>query len=312
MKKSILITANAPSFFINDLKKLGFSVDVKNNISQKETLEIIQNYTALLIRGNIIANKEIILKAKKLKYILRPGSGLDIVDLQTAKENNIKIINSPKGNSNSVAEHTVGMLLAMLNNFNNAFEEIKNYKWNRNKNTGIEIKGKTIGIIGYGNTGSTFAQKLQSFDTKIIAYDKYKSGFSSSYVQEVNEKQIFKEADIVSYHIPLTKETNNLINLNYISLFQKNVFLINTSRGQILNNKDLLSAIQSGKIRFACLDVLANENLSSYSKEEKEILNKLIDTKKVLITPHIAGKTNESNIKIFSILIDKLTEIDFL
>jgi D-3-phosphoglycerate dehydrogenase len=306
MQKSFLITEQVPDFFTERLKLLGFKVDFNPGISLPELEKTISLYNGILIRSRIVLNREILTKASNLKYILRPGSGLDIIDVETAREKDIKIINSPEGNRDSVAEHAMGLLLGMLNNIPRAFSELSDLKWTRKENIGNELGGKTIGIIGYGNTGSAFADRLKSFNVKLLVYDKYKTGFGNEFINEVKPEEIFKNADIVSYHIPLTDETRLLISEEYLQNFKKPVYLLNTSRGKILNTKDLLGAIISGKVTGAALDVFENENFNTLTENDQNILKNLISTGRVILTPHIAGLTHESEIKIFSVILDKL------
>jgi D-3-phosphoglycerate dehydrogenase len=309
MKEKFLVLSDTPDFFIRDLEKLGFKVETNAQPDYQHVLEKINDFTGVLVRSGIKLDKNLIEKAGNLKYILRPGSGLDIIDLESARNKNIIVINSPEGNANAVAEHALGMLLSCVNKIPESFEEVKNYVWDRHKNTGHELMSKTIGVIGYGNTGSAFVKKLSALDVKIFVYDKYKSGFEKSWFLETNMDAIFENADIVSFHIPLNKETRNLINKEFLDKFEKQILLINTSRGKILNTKDLLEAIQNRKVSKACLDVLENENPATFNKEETIVFDNLLKTKKVLITPHIAGKTSQSEEKIFSVLIEKLRKI---
>lgn len=306
MNNKFLITEKAPEFFINGLTLLGYNIDYKPNITIEELEITISGYIGILIRSRIILNKVLLEKATQLKYILRPGSGLDIIDVATAKKNKIQIISSPEGNRDAVAEHALALLLGLLNNIPKAFNELSSLQWTRKENIGIELGGKTIGIIGYGNTGSAFAQRLQSFNVNILAYDKYKTGFENSYVKEVKQDEIFKQADIVSFHIPLTHETSFLVCDEYLKKFAKPIYLVNTSRGKILETRALINALNAGKVIGAVLDVLENECFNTLKQQEKIDLQDLISTGRVIITPHIAGLTVESEIKIFSVLLDKL------
>jgi D-3-phosphoglycerate dehydrogenase / 2-oxoglutarate reductase len=301
-----MITEIAPDFFISRLHLMGFEVDYKPNVTKAELESTICNYAGILIRSRIILNNELLKKAINLKYILRPGSGLDIIDVQTAENLNIQIINSPEGNRDAVAEHAIALLLGLLNNIPKAFKEISALHWTRKENIGTELGGKTVGIIGYGNTGSAFAERSKSFNVQILAYDKYKAGFANSFVDEVNQDEIFKKADIVSFHIPLTNETQYMVNENFLNRFAKPVYIINTSRGKILKTTSLIKAIENGSILGAVLDVFENEDFNSISVQNKDELLALISTGKVILTPHIAGLTHESEKKIFSILLDKL------
>jgi len=306
MRNKFLITEKAPEFFIDRLKLLGYDIDYKPNIPPEDLENIIAGYEGILIRSRIILNHDLLKKAQKLKYILRPGSGLDIINIEAAYHFKIQIINSPEGNRDAVAEHALALLLGLFHNIPKAFRELSSLHWTRKENIGTELGGKTIGIIGYGNTGSAFAQRLKSFNVTILAYDKYINGFGNSYVNEVKQEEIFKSADIVSFHIPLSDETKFLVCGNYLKNFIRPIYLINTSRGKILETGALVTALQNGRVLGAVLDVFENEYFNTLSKQEKNDLLALVSTGKVILTPHIAGLTNESEIKIFSVLLDKL------
>jgi D-3-phosphoglycerate dehydrogenase len=310
MNNKFLITEKSPDFFIQNLIKLGFEVEYRPDISLSVLENEIENYIGILIRSRITLTNQLLEKAIRLKYILRPGSGLDIIDVETAIKKNIQIINSPEGNRDAVAEHAAALLLGLLNNIPKAFNELSALKWTRRENIGTELSEKTIGIIGYGNTGSAFAQRLQSFNVKILAYDKYKSGFENSFVKEASQQEIFENADILSLHIPLTEETTYMICKDFLKNFKKPIILINTSRGKIVHTRELINALKSGKVTFAALDVLENENFASLTNQEQSDIQDLVSTNKVILTPHIAGLTYQSEIKIFSILIEKLTGLN--
>jgi len=235
---------------------------------------------------------------------------LDIIDLEYAKQKNIKVVNTPEGNRNAVAEHALGLLLSLFNNICISNLEVKKMQWNREKNRGFELDGKTIGIIGFGNTGSQFAKKLSGFDIKILAFDKYKQRFAENirYVREVGLDSIFKECDIISFHVPLTKETERLFNKNFIEKVKKNFYLINTSRGKVVNTEDLIEGLESGKVKGAVLDVLENEKLNSYSPAEMKMYKKLFSMANVIVTPHIAGWTKESKIKIAQLSLKNILD----
>ena len=215
-------------------------------------------YIGLIVRSKKI-NADLLARFSNLKFIGRVGAGLENIDLDFAESKGIQCFNSPEGSRHSVGEHTLALLLAVMNKICKADAEIRNGQWLRNDNWGTEIKGKTVGIIGYGNMGSAFAEKISGFGVKVIAYDKYKFDYSNQYVQEAKMEQLFEECDILSLHIPLTEETRYLISSNYLNKFKKNIFLINTSRGKILNTPDLIKALGNGKVLGAGLDVLEYE-----------------------------------------------------
>ncbi|MCF8372702.1 MAG: 2-hydroxyacid dehydrogenase [Bacteroidales bacterium] len=297
------------------LEKAGFSCDHFPSTSLDELKNLLPTYHGLIIRSKFKIDKELIDLANSLKFIGRVGSGMENINVEYAQSKNIACFNSPEGNRDAVAEHALGMLLSIMNNLNRANQEVRMGIWRREANRGSEIMGKTVGIIGYGNTGSAFAKRLSVFDCHILAYDKYKTGFSSSYVKESNLADIYSHADIVSLHVPLSSETKYMVDEKFISSFHKPVFLINTSRGPVVKTSDLVVALESGKIRSAALDVLEYEATSFEQIYEKDLpgdFNYLINSDKVLLSPHIAGWTFESNIKLSEILADKIIQFGFL
>lgn len=277
--------------------------------SLEDYLSIIHKYDGIIIRSGIIINKAFIDKATKLKFIGRLGAGLENIDIEYAEKSGIKCFNSPEGNRDAVGEHALGMLLSLFNNLKRSDSEVRNLKWNREKNRGLEIKGKTIGIIGYGNMGGAFARRLKGFGANVIAYDKYKFNYSDEFAEEKSMEEIFENAEIVSLHIPLTEETNYLVNEAWINSFKKDFYLINTARGKVVQTKALLKAMNKGKIKGACLDVLEYEKTSFENLEEKDlsdIFKELLKREDIIFTPHIAGWTQESKIKLSQFLGEKI------
>ena len=301
----ILLIDTVHSLLKTKLKEVNHECDEAYKKSKLEIEAIIHNYHGIIIRSRFNLDKKFIDKATNLKFIARAGSGLENIDVAYAKVKNIKCYNAAKGNRQSVAEHAIGMLLSLFNNLNNCDAQVRKGKWKREENRGIEIFGKTLGIIGYGNNGSAFSKALEGFGVNILAYDKY----LKNYRYESNMQAIYKEADIVSLHIPLTKETKCLVNDDFIKNFEKDFYLINTARGKCVNTKDLVSALKNGKIKGACLDVLEYEN-SSFENLNKNGLTSemqyLINSDKTILSPHIAGWTVESNTKIAEILLQKI------
>lgn len=287
------------------LKELHHHCDTAFTKNKAEIETIIHNYHGIIIRSRFNLDKRFIDKATNLKFIARAGSGLENIDVAYANRKKIKCYNAAEGNRQAVAEHAIGMLLSLLNNLNNCDPQVRKGRWIREQNRGIEICGKTIGIIGYGNNGSAFSQVLKGFGVNILAYDKY----LKNYRYESNMQTIYKEADIISLHIPLTKETTYLVNDDFINKFEKDFFLINTSRGKCVNTKDLVSGLKSGKLKGTCLDVLEYEN-NSFEKLNKEGITTemeyLINSKNTILSPHIAGWTIESHKKIATILLQKI------
>jgi len=270
---------------------------------------IVSDYQVVIIRSKFKFDKLLIDTAKSLQIIGRVGSGMENIDVDYAKSKNIFCFNSPEGNRDAVADHAIGMLLSLTKNINKANNEVKTGQWYREPNRGFELNSKTIGIIGYGNTGSTFAKRLQGFDCKILAYDKYKSNFGNHNVIESELKDLFQYCDVLSFHIPQNKETKYYLNETFISQFKNPFILINTSRGQIVKTSALVSALKIGKIKAAALDVLEYEAVSFenlYSKKLPADFSYLIDSNNVILTPHIAGWTQESNIKLSEFLAKKI------
>lgn len=291
------------------LEAKGIKCVMHHQTPQQEIEQIISNYDGIVIRSRFKLDKHFLSKAINLKFIARSGSGLENIDLDYCKQKNIICFNSPEGNQTAVAEHTIAMLLALFNNIMIADAEVRKGIWKREENRGVELEGKTVGIIGYGCMGSALAKRLQGFNCRVLVYDKYKKNFGNDFIKESNMDEIFSHCDILSLHVPLTYETHYLVNSHYINRFTKNIYLVNTSRGKCVNTSDLVDAIKSGKIKGACLDVLEYE-LSSFENLDKDKLpdsfNYLIASKRVVLSPHIAGWTHESYYKLSKVLADKI------
>ena len=289
-----------------ELEKENHICDSAYNKSKTEIQQIISNYQGIIIRSRFKIDKQFIDCGSNLKFIARAGSGLENIDVEYAENKNIHCYNAAEGNRQAVAEHALGMLLSLFNNLNNADQEVREGKWERERNRGIELAGKTVGIIGYGNNGSAFAEVLKGFNVKILAYDKY----LTNYPQKSSMETINKEADIISLHVPLTDETTYLVDDNFIKRFVKNFYLINTARGKCVNTKDLVKALENKKIKGACLDVLEYEK-TSFENLSKDGLTSdmqyLMNAQNTILSPHIAGWTAESNVKIAEVLLNKFT-----
>lgn len=309
--KILFIDSNHPRMH-EILREKGFICDLFYDKSNEELKELIPQYEGIVIRSKFRITKEIIDGATNLKCIARAGAGMENIDVVAARAKNIACIHAPEGNKDAVAEQAIGMLLMLFNNLKKADAEVRTGKWFREQNRGQEIGGKTIGIIGYGNTGSSFAKKLGGFDAEILVYDKYKKGFGNEYIKEASMEEIFEKADILSLHIPLTEETNYLVNDAFLKKFKKNIYIINTSRGKCLNTADLARNMQSGKVLGACLDVLEYEAVSFESVDFEKLpepMQYLISSDKTVLTPHIAGWTHESNVKIAEVLAEKIAAV---
>lgn len=278
-------------------------------ISYEDLSNNIIDAVGLVVSTRIKVDASLIDKAPQLKWIGRLGSGMDLIDVAYAQSKNIQCISSPEGNSNAVAEHTLTLLLNLMNKVNFSYEKIKEGIWAREESRGDELYGKTVGIIGFGNTGSRFAQLLSSFNVTVLVYDKYKSGFAKDYIKEANLEQIARYADVISFHVPLTEETFYYANEQFFHSLQQQPYFISTCRGKVTDSNALINALQLKKIKAAALDVLENEKLASYSQNEKEQLNKLLAFDNVIITPHTAGVTTQSFYKTSKVLADKIKEL---
>lgn len=287
------------------LEEKGYHCDTAYNKKKSEIKTIINQYDGIIIRSRINIDQTLIDKAINLKFIARAGSGLENIDTSYASKKLIKCLNAPEGNRQSVAEHAIAMLLSLFNNLKYCDTEIREGKWNREANRGIELSGKTVGIIGYGNNGSAFAKILQGFGVKVLAYDKY----LEKHPFKTDMQTIYKDADILSLHIPLTEETTYMVNHDFINRFEKRVYLINTARGKCVKTSALVSALKSGKIIGACLDVLEYEK-KSFENLKHEMasnnMNYLMNSNQVVLSPHVAGWTKESKLKIANVLLQKI------
>lgn len=301
----ILIVDEMHPVFMDALQS-HFLLDYKPGLSYTEVLEIISDYDILTVRTGIYVDAKLMEVGHQLKIIARAGAGLDNIDEQAAVARGIVCINAPEGNRDAVAEQTIGMLLALLHQVVKGDREVRQYRWDRESNRGTELGSKTVGIIGYGNTGEAVANRLTSFRCKILAYDLYRKNFGNQHVKEATLEQIFEEADILSLHIPLTDLTLRWINYNFIQNFRKPVCLLNLSRGKIMVIRELLRALDEGKILGLATDVLENENLHGLSTEQSTDFEELISRDNVIITPHVGGWTRESYIKISEILSVKI------
>ena len=306
---NILITDNVDSLLLNLLKEHDINYEHNVSDSQNVLLKKIHLFDGMIVRNRLKIDAEFLIQAKNLKFIARYGSGMEAIDTKKAEELDIKCFNSAEGNANSVGEHALGMLMCLFHNINNSATQLKKFIWEREINRGIELEGKTVGIIGYGNTGHAFSEKLMGFGCKVLSYDKYKSGFKDKNVQECPMGKIYKECDIISLHVPLNNETIHLLNAEFIESMEKPFYLINTSRGNVVSNKDLIIGLKTKKILGACLDVIENENPKFSEININKDLNYLLNCKRVIMTPHIAGLSKESNQKLSKLLVNKILEL---
>ena len=310
--KILLLDKNHP-LITEQLSAKGFVFEEDFTSSYDEVLKKISNYDGIIIRSRIPIDKNFLEHAKNLKFIARVGAGMENIDVEFAKSLGIKLISSPEGNRDSVAEHVVGMLLILTNRLFIASNEVKNGIWKREENRGDELLGKTFGIIGYGNMGKAVAKRLSGFGVKVIFHDILPN-LSDEYGTQVSLETIKNEADILSLHLPITPETHYIIDEKFISEMKKNFYFVNTARGKNVKTKDLVEALQSGKIKGAALDVLEYEKSSfenldtstSLSASENEDLKFLLSSEKVIVTPHIAGWTIQSKEKLAQVIVDKI------
>ena len=306
MKPKILITETIHECIIPILEEMGYEVHYEPKIDRQGILEQLPDYIGIIVRSKTPQDKEFIDAGTNLKFIARSGAGMDQVDVAYAEKKNLILLNAPEGNRDAVGEHTLGMLLNLMNKMRNADIEVRQKIWDREGNRGVELMHRTVGIIGYGNMGGAVAKRLSSFGCKVIAYDKYKKNYGDDFVEEVSLEALKEQADIVSFHVPLTTETRFYVNDEFIESFKKNIILLNTARGEILPLKTLVKYLKSGKILAAGLDVLENEKMAKLTDEQDRLMHELFDMKNVLFSPHVGGWTTESYIKISETLGRKI------
>jgi D-3-phosphoglycerate dehydrogenase / 2-oxoglutarate reductase len=288
------------------LENAGYQYIDATYFSKEQCIASIESAQGIVIRSRFRMDEMFLKNAKSLEFIARSGAGMENIDEAYCESRGIELFNAPEGNRNAVAEHALGMLLNLFRHIKKGDAEVRTGIWDREGNRGVELDGKTVGIIGFGNNGSAFARKLSGFDVQVLAYDKYKKAANLGQVEEASMERIFEEADVVSFHVPQTEETLFWGNADFFNSFAKPIYLLNMSRGKIVKTHDLLDAIDAGKVRGACLDVIEFESSSFSEIDKNETLNRLLNHSKVLLSPHIAGWTQESYFLLSDVLADKI------
>ena len=296
-----------PSLFAI-LDGAGFTYTYQPTINRADLLTMIAPYDGLIIRSKTTVDTAVFDAAPNLRFIGRAGAGLDLIDVDEANARGIRVVHAGEGNRDAVAEHMVGVLLALFRNFLRADRQVRQGIWDREGNRGLELMGKTVGLFGYGNNGQATARRLSGFGCRVLAYDKFRQDYGDQFAEEADIQQIMTEADIVSMHVPLTDYTRQWINDEFIAGMTKPFFLINASRGEVASLTAIVAGLQSGKVRGACLDVLENEKLKTLTPAQQATFDYLRQSDQVVLTPHIAGWTHESYVRINEVMVRQLTE----
>ncbi len=306
MTTRILIVDDIHPIFLEKLQRTNVELIYQPDISRQEAEELIKDVDGLIIRSKFFVDEAFLVHAPQLRFIGRAGAGMDNIDEVAAQQRGIHLFPANEGNRDAVGEHMIGMLLSLMNNLRRAHQQIANQQWLREENRGLELKSSTVALIGYGHNGQAMAKKLSGFEVEVIAYDKYKTGFSDQYAREVSMEEIVKRADVLSFHIPLTRETKGLVDEEYLRHFRKPIFFLMGARGAIVNVPAVLKGLDEGKIRGAAFDVLPVEKFPALA--EQDWFADLTSRDNVLLSPHVAGWTVESYYKLSDVLADKILQ----
>ncbi|TLV02774.1 2-hydroxyacid dehydrogenase [Dyadobacter luticola] len=302
----ILIADSMHSSLFNMLEQRNWEYDYQPEYRRVEIKAALPEFDGLVIRSKTFVDREMLADAKNLKFIARAGAGLDLIDLDVAKEMNIQVFHAGTGNRDAVAEHALGMLLALFNNILKADREVRSGIWDREGNRGVELMGKTVGLIGYGNNGTATAKRMSGFGCKVLAYDKYRDNYGDEFAEASSLERIMAEADILSLHIPLTEISKRMIDDTFIEKFAKSFYFVNLSRGETASLSAVVAGLKSGKIKGACLDVLEKEKIDKLSEAQQKTFDYLRTSDNVVLTPHIGGWTHESYVRINEVLVSQI------
>lgn len=310
----VLITDRVHPLLIEGLKSNNYEVDYDPSVTLLDLPNIISSYQGIVINSKIIMDKKMIDQGSDLRFISRLGSGMEIVDIPYAKSKDIAVISAPEGNCNAVGEHAMGLLLSLFNNLNRADREVRDFHWDREGNRGIELSGKTIGIVGLGHTGSNLGRKLLNWGVNVLGHDIHKGDVSDDlgHIKMVDKWEICKQCDVISFHLPLSDTTRHYVDKQYIDTCKTGVYFVNTSRGNVVNTQDLISGLKSGDVGGACLDVFENEKTITFTQSEMTMYKELYDMNNVILSPHVAGWTKESLEKIASVTLNKILASELL
>lgn len=308
----VLIIDDVHERLTDGLKEIGMEVDYFPDYTPQQVLEQIHQYQGLVVRSKMELNQHVLSQATLLQFIARAGAGLDNIDTDYCDAKGIVYVNAGEANADAVGEHALSMLLSLTTRLQKSDKEVRNSIWDREGNRGWELKDKTVGIIGFGNTGKAVAQKLSGFGVRVLAYDKYLKQYGNQYAEESDVKEIQAQADIITLHVPLTDETFHLIDDNWIQQCSKNIVLLNLSRGKVVNTQVVVQYLETGKVKAAAFDVLENEKLHTLNVAEKQVFDYLIKSEKVVLSPHVGGWTVESYEKISTVLLQKIKQLTML